>query len=94
MAGLCYIHRVFQKDRGVVVGESHRSTPGCQGGLGQRLGGRRVRQGVHLPGFGHVPILAKLAGQITSSRAKAEDRGAGQKMIQLFLFYGIDAKPR
>ena len=39
-------------------------------------------------------ILAELAGQVTARRAKRQDRGAGQKVVERFLFNWINAKAR
>jgi hypothetical protein len=39
-----------------------------------------------------APVLAEAATEIAARGAEAQDAGAGQKMIQRFLFDGIDGK--
>src|SRR5438067_1285256 len=48
---------------------------------------------VPLARFGDVPVLAKPATKIASSRAEREHARPGQKMVQRFLFNWIDTKP-
>jgi hypothetical protein len=51
-----------------------------------------VLQGVHLPGLGHVPVLAELAGEVAAGGAKRQHRRAGQEVVQRLFLDGIDAK--
>jgi hypothetical protein len=47
---------------------------------------------IEIPGFGDVPVLAELAGQIAAGGTKRQNRRARQEMIKRFLFNWVDAK--
>jgi hypothetical protein len=92
MTGLGDINGIFMKDYRVVVGIGNTLTTQSLRRLRDHLGRGLIGEGIDLARLADIPVLAKLAGQVTTGRAKRQDGGARQKMIQGFLFNGIDAK--
>jgi hypothetical protein len=89
VAGIGGVHGVFGKDDGVVVGEGDAF---AAQGLGRLRNGRRaglILQAVHLPGFGNVPVLAELAGEIAARCAKGQDAAARIKVVQGLFLDGV-----
>jgi hypothetical protein len=66
--GLCHINRIFVKDDRIVIGVGHAPTTEFRRSPSNRLGRGFVSQDIHFAGLAHVPVLAELAGQITSCR--------------------------
>ena len=93
-AGLRDIDGIFKENHRVVIGKRHRRTAIFLGRLGDHFRCGQRGQLIHLTRLGNLVILAELAGQVTARRAKRQDRGAGQKVVERFLFNRIDAKAR
>jgi hypothetical protein len=91
-AGLRYIHRVFQKDHGIVVGKCDRAAAASHRRLRDRLRRGEVLNAIERARFRNVPVLAELAGQVATRRAKGQHRRAGEKLIERLLLDWIDAK--
>ena len=93
-AGLRYVHRVFEEDHRVVVGEGDRPAAARHRRLGDGLGRRAILQAVERARLRDVPVLAELAGEIAAGGAEREHRGAGQEMIERLLLDRVDAEAR
>lgn len=62
-------------------------------GLGNLIRQGRLGQAVKFAGLADVPVLAKPAPKIATSRAKRQNGRARQKMVKRFFLDGINAKP-
>src|SRR5207302_2273269 len=92
--GTTDVHDVFAPDGRLVVGKGDRGTAVMQRELRHILGRNMSRMNLVAPGLGDVPILAKEAAHIATSRAKRKNLRAGQEMIQRLLFDGINLQSR
>jgi hypothetical protein len=59
---------------------------------GDGVGCSLIAQPIHVTRLADVPVLAKLAGEITASGAERKNARAGIEMIQRLFLNGIDAK--
>src|SRR5215470_5715805 len=91
-AGLRHVYRVFEKNHRIVVGEGNSPAAAARRRFGNRLGRRPVLNTIERPGFGDIPVLAKLAGQIAAGGSKREDWSTGQIVIERLFFDRVDAK--
>ena len=92
VAGLGDVDGIFMEDDRIVVGKGDGTAAAAQGRRGQVFGGSGIGQGIHLARFADIPILAELAGQIAAGCPERQYRGAGQKMIERLLLYGVNAE--
>jgi hypothetical protein len=84
--------RSLQENHRIIIGESDTLTARFLGHLCQFSGCGFIGQLVHLTRLAHVPVLAKLAGEIAAGGAKRKYRSAWQEMIQGLLSDRIDTK--
>ena len=91
-ARLCYVDRIFKKNDGVVVGKGNRTAAAAHRRFGDGFRGSHILNAVEIAGFGDVPVLAELAGQVASRGAKRQDRRAWQEMIERLFLDRIDTK--
>src|SRR5205823_4253832 len=80
-------------DHRIIVSEGHGSTAEPLRRERDLLWRRGIGELVPLARFGDVPVLAKPATEIASRCAEREHARSRQKMVQRFLFNGIDTKP-
>jgi hypothetical protein len=94
MAGIGHIHGIFGKNDGVVIGKRHTFTFVVFSGVGDHFGGCLFHQTIHILGFADIPVLTEFTGQVAAGGSEREHAGSRIKVIQGFLFYGIDTKSR
>ena len=68
--GSSHIDRIFEEYDRVVVGKGNTSAGHFFSHFGQLPGRGSICQRIHFAGLGHVPVLAKLAGEIATSGSK------------------------
>src|SRR5213075_2169822 len=87
-----HIDRVLGENHRIIVSKRNRPAPEPLRRERDLLRRRGIGELVPLARFGDVPVLTKPATEIASSRAEREHACSRQKMIQGFLFNGIDTK--
>src|SRR5262249_26221534 len=92
--GLRYINRIFEKNHGIIVSKGDRPASASHCRVCDFLRRSHILNAIKIPGFGDIPVLAELAGQVTASGAEGQDWRARQKVIERLLLDGIDAKAR
>ena len=91
-AGPGGVNGIFGKNHRIVVGKGDRPTTQALGGGGNRVRPGDFAQPVGLARLADGPILAEPAAKIASGRPERQDAGAGQKVVQRFLFDRVDAE--
>src|SRR5205814_3486398 len=91
-AGLRRVDRVLQEDGGVVVGERDAAAAQLLRLARDLLRSRRVGEDVHLARLRHVPVLAETAAQVAAGRAKGEDAGSGEEVVERLLLDRVHAE--
>src|SRR5262249_68672 len=91
-ARLPYVDCIFKKDHRVVVSKGDRTAAAAHRRISNRFRRGHILNPVEIAGFGDVPVLTELAGQVASRGAKRQDRRAWQEMIERLFLDWIDAK--
>src|SRR5438093_5175796 len=91
-ARLRHIDRVLGENHRIIVSKRNRPAPEPLRRERDLLWRRGIGELVPLARFGDVPVLAKPAAKIAPRGAEREHACSRQKMIQRFLFNGIDTK--
>jgi len=70
VAGIGNIHCIFHKDYRIIVSISDATAAQFFRSFGNNPRWCMIGENIHFTGFGHVPILTKLASQVTARGAK------------------------
>jgi hypothetical protein len=88
------VDRVFEEDDRIVIGKGDRSRAAFDRRPRDRLRRSVALQPVVGAGFGDVPILAELAGEIAACGTEGEHGRSRQEVVKRLLFDGIEAEAR
>src|SRR5262249_296010 len=91
-ARLRHVDRIFKKNHGIVVSKSNRAAPAAHRRIGNGFRGSHILNPVEIAGFGDVPVLAELPGQLAPPAATSQDRSAWQEMVERFFLDRINTK--
>jgi hypothetical protein len=61
---------IFEENHGVVVGKGNRTAAAAHRRIGNGFRRGYILNPIEIAGFGDVPVLAELAGQVTACGAK------------------------
>src|SRR5262249_26308351 len=91
-AGLRDIHRIFQEDHRVVVGEGDRPAAAADRRLRNLLRRSQVLHPIERTRLGDIPVLAELAGEVAARRPERKHGRPGHEMVERLLLDRIDAE--